>query len=186
MVTLRTAKVKYAAGKVFDGEWGKRQNIKVTFQDGTEDNIWFAEGRQPHCSFRVGDEIQILFEQRDGKTTKRLVTNEDDNPPPPKAQSHRLLSRETTELTVDQHSHQALRLSSNSQQNQAQKFEDFSPDEKREIAAYVASRADLLKYCVDTAHRVLQEDYPMLANNPETLQKMSTNLFLTAQRKFNF
>ena len=77
-MNIKSGKVLYPAGKVFDGKWGKRQSLKVRLADGSEESIWFSEGRQPHASLKKGDLVQILFE--DNK--RRLIVQEQGTPAP--------------------------------------------------------------------------------------------------------
>ena len=74
---IKNGTVKYPAGKVFQSDWGERQNIVVEMDDGTEEKLYFAAGRQPHASLKRGQQVQILFEN--GK--RRLVVSDKPNPP---------------------------------------------------------------------------------------------------------
>lgn len=78
-MNIKSGTVLYPAGKVFDGKWGKRQSLKIKLADGSEESIWFSEGRQPHASLRKGDLVQILFE--DNK--RRLIVQEQGTPDNP-------------------------------------------------------------------------------------------------------
>ncbi len=69
---IKNGTVKYPAGKVFQSDWGERQNIVVEMDDGTEERLYFAAGRQPHASLKRGQQVQLLYEN--GK--RRLVVSD--------------------------------------------------------------------------------------------------------------
>ncbi len=61
---IKSGTVKYPAGKVFDSQWGERQNVLVTLSDGTEEQIWFKAGQQPHTTLQKGQAFQVLYEEK--------------------------------------------------------------------------------------------------------------------------
>ncbi len=69
---IKNGTVKYPAGKVFQSDWGERQNIVVEMDDGSTEKLYFAAGRQPHASLKRGQQVQVLFEN--GK--RRLLVND--------------------------------------------------------------------------------------------------------------
>ncbi len=69
---IKNGWIKYAAGKVFQSDWGKRQNIVVEMDDGSEEKLYFEKGRQPHASLKRGQQVQLLFSN--GK--RRLVVSD--------------------------------------------------------------------------------------------------------------
>ncbi|NJO66152.1 MAG: hypothetical protein HC832_00570 [Leptolyngbyaceae cyanobacterium RM1_405_57] len=80
-----TGKIKYPAGKAFASKLeGKpaRQSLKITLNRSNEDiDLWFDEGRQPHCSLKKGDEVTVI---RNGDRYT-LAVEEDEAPPPANA-----------------------------------------------------------------------------------------------------
>ncbi len=42
----------------------------------TDETIWFRTGRQPHASLQRGQTVQVLFSERLGKMTRRLLVND--------------------------------------------------------------------------------------------------------------
>ena len=74
---IKNGRIKYPAGKVFQSDWGERQNIVVEMDDGSEEKLYFAAGRQPHASLKRGQSVAILFEG--GK--RRLVVSDKPNTP---------------------------------------------------------------------------------------------------------
>ncbi len=74
---IKNGTVKYPANKVFQSDWGERQNIVVEMDDGSEEKLYFEKGRQPHASLKRGEPVTILYEN--GK--RRLVVNDKQNPP---------------------------------------------------------------------------------------------------------
>lgn len=80
-MTLKQGQVKYAAGKEFPNRFKPgemQQNIVVTMEDGTEERIYFTSGRTPHATLKKGDTVNILYEQMNGRTIRKLYAN--DNP----------------------------------------------------------------------------------------------------------
>ncbi len=74
---IKNGRIKYAAGKVFQSDWGERQNIVVEMDDGSTEKLYFEKGRQPHASLKRGQSVAILFEG--GK--RRLVVSDKPNTP---------------------------------------------------------------------------------------------------------
>lgn len=57
----------------------------------------------------------------------------------------------------------------------------LSPEQKREIAAYIDGQADLLRYCWQTAQSKLGD----LELSEESIRCASSTLFISAQKKFH-
>ncbi len=74
---IKNGTVKYPANKVFQSDWGERQNIVVEMDDGTEEKLYFAAGRQPHASLKRGEPVQVLYE---GGKRRLLVNDKPDTP----------------------------------------------------------------------------------------------------------
>ena len=74
---IKNGRIKYPANKVFQSDWGERQNIGVEMDDGSTEKLYFAAGRQPHASLKRGQQVQVLFEN--GK--RRLVVSDKPNTP---------------------------------------------------------------------------------------------------------
>ncbi len=74
---IKNGTVKYPANKVFQSDWGERQNIVVEMDDGSTEKLYFEKGRQPHASLKRGQSVAILFEG--GK--RRLVVSDKPNTP---------------------------------------------------------------------------------------------------------
>ncbi len=74
---IKNGRIKYPAGKVFQSDWGERQNIVVEMDDGSTEKLYFEKGRQPHASLKRGQQVQLLFSN--GK--RRLVVSDKQNPP---------------------------------------------------------------------------------------------------------
>ncbi len=53
---IKNGRIKYAAGKVFQSDWGERQNIVVEMDDGSTEKLYFEKGRQPHASLKRGQQ----------------------------------------------------------------------------------------------------------------------------------
>jgi hypothetical protein len=85
--------VKYAADREFPDKYNPgryKQSLTMTMSDGTEEQLWFTSGRIPHSKLKRGEKAGILYEQRpDGKTIRKLVTNEGNSPGEQAAQNAR-------------------------------------------------------------------------------------------------
>ncbi len=159
MTQLINATVRYPAGKSFPSQYGgNRQNIVVTLDNGQDEKIYFDEGREPHCSLQRGQKIQILLEQRNGKTYKKLVE------PPTTENANIPAQTQSQQQPTPTPTHQPL-----------------TPQQKREIAAYVQEQAKLFNYCLDQAIEIGRA-YDM---EPSDTRAIATTLHIAAQRKFN-
>jgi nitrous oxide reductase accessory protein NosL len=127
-MNIKSGTVLYPAGKVFDGKWGKRQSLKIKLADGSEEAIWFSEGRQPHTSLQKGDLVQILFEEKNGKQQRRLIVQDQGTP----------------SLTLPQ-------------ARESKGYEPLEPETKREIASYVQEMAKLYHHCLKTVTAEMPE-----------------------------
>ncbi len=74
---IKNGTVKYPANKVFQSDWGERQNIVVDMDDGSTEKLYFAAGRQPHASLKRGESVQVLYE---GGKRRLLVNDKPDTP----------------------------------------------------------------------------------------------------------
>ncbi len=77
---IKNGRIKYAAGKVFQSDWGERQNIVVEMDDGSTEKLYFAAGRQPHASLKRGQSVAVLFE---GGKRRLVVSDKPDTPTQP-------------------------------------------------------------------------------------------------------
>ena len=76
MAIVKTGTVKYPANKSFPDKYNEgafKQNLVLQMSDGSEETLWFAQGRTPHCTLPKGTAVQLLFEERDGKMTRKLI-----------------------------------------------------------------------------------------------------------------
>ncbi len=89
---IKNGRIKYPAGKVFQSDWGERQNIVVEMDDGSEEKLYFAAGRQPHASLKRGQSVAILFE---GGKRRLLVNDKPDTPTQPSQPQYQGLTPDT-------------------------------------------------------------------------------------------
>lgn len=61
VLTQKSGRVKYPAGRTFEGQWGPRQNIVVDLDDGTEERMYFTPGKEPYCLVKRGDPVTIIY-----------------------------------------------------------------------------------------------------------------------------
>ena len=110
MATIKTGTVKYPANKAFPDQYNEgrfKQNIVLTMSDNTEETIWFTQGRVPHATLPKGTAVQVLFEERDGKMTRKLLDNSSSAPTaqPPQAKTTLLSPAQKREIAeyINQH-----------------------------------------------------------------------------------
>ena len=147
MTHIKSGTVKYPAGKTFPNKFKpeqQQQTIVLSMDDGTEERLYFAAGRTPHSTLTKGSPVQLIYGERDGKTTRQLAI-----PQSPPAQTN-----------------------SNS---------DLSPERKKEIASYVESQADLLSFCLDTAHKKFTDK----VQTEESIRTLAITLYINTQRQFD-
>ena len=78
MAIVKSGTVKYPANKAFPDQYNEgrfKQNLVLVMEDNTEETLWFTQGRLPHASLPKGTAVQVLFEERDGKMTRKLIDN---------------------------------------------------------------------------------------------------------------
>ena len=83
MAIVKTGTVKYPANKAFPDQFkpgAYKQNIVLQMSDGSEETLWFTQGRRPHANLPKGATVQVLFEERDGKRTRKLIENSSSTP----------------------------------------------------------------------------------------------------------
>ena len=73
---LFTARVKFPAGKVFEGRYGERQNLVVEGNRG-EATVWFNAGDDFYCSLERGQTVQIFNKGTTDKPNWRIVEPEE-------------------------------------------------------------------------------------------------------------
>ena len=76
---IKSGRVKYAAGdRTFPSKYSDKlqQNIVLTMEDGTEEKIYFDQGRLPHAHLQRGQEIRIVYEELNGKPIRKLFVPE--------------------------------------------------------------------------------------------------------------
>jgi hypothetical protein len=69
-------RVEKPYGKSFPNKFNPNQLqsvLKVELEDGTMHSIYGAPDQLSHCTLRQGDTCQIVFEERNGKTIRRLL-----------------------------------------------------------------------------------------------------------------
>ncbi len=83
MAIVKSGTVKYPANKAFPDHYNEgrfKQNLVLVMEDNTEETLWFTQGRLPHASLPKGTAVQVLFEERDGKMTRKLLDNSSSAP----------------------------------------------------------------------------------------------------------
>ena len=84
MTTIKSGIVKYPAGRAFPDKYKQgafKQNLVLTMSDGSEETLWFTQGRTPHSTLPKGAAVQLLYEPKeDGKVIRKLVTHSNSTP----------------------------------------------------------------------------------------------------------
>jgi len=165
-MNLKTGTVLYPADKILETKYGQKQTVKIKFEDGTEETIWCGVGQKPHTELKKGDAVQVLFEDRNGKTSKRLITSNDIN----------------TATNTQQNNNQST---NNRQMNV--KISATS-EEKQLIAEYVRNSADLYAFCLKTVMEKMSAsngEQPPMITDENGIRAVATSLFIATQKKFN-
>ena len=170
---IKSGIVKYPAAKEFPDLYKPgqtKQNVVITMNTGQDEKIWFSTGRQPHVSLKKGDRVQIIFEQREGKLTRRLIVDEVNNNG----------SSQNNTSSANSNS-RSLSHNRSNPTSQISNSKELTAEEKRAIANYIQNQSDLLGYCLD----VSIAKYGSKVQTEESLRTLATTLFITTQRKFN-
>jgi len=88
---MKQGKVKFPAGKEFPNKFKPgtfQQNMVIEMEDGTEEKIYFASGRAPHANLPKGAPCNILYEQMNGRTIRKLYADDSYNNAPPVASAN--------------------------------------------------------------------------------------------------
>ncbi len=170
---IKSGIVKYPAAKEFPDLYKPgqtKQNVVIHMNTGQDEKIWFSTGRQPHVSLKKGDRVQIIFEQREGKLTRRLIVDNTNNNG----------SSQNSTSSANSNPRSLSNNTSNST-SQISGSKELTAEEKRAIANYIQNQSDLLGYCLD----VSIAKYSDKVQSEESLRTLATTLFITTQRKFN-
>ena len=170
---IKSGIVKYPAAKEFPDLYKSgqtKQNVVIQMNTGEDEKIWFSTGRQPHASLKKGQPVQILFEQREGKLTRRLIVDNTNN--------NGLSQNNTSSANSNSRS---LSGNTSNPTSQISNSKELTAEEKRAIANYIQNQSDLLGYCLD----VSIAKYGSKVQTEESLRTLATTLFITTQRKFN-
>ena len=104
MTTIKSGTVKYPANKAFPDKYNEgrlKQNLVLQMEDNTEETLWFTQGRTPHTNLPKGANVQVLFEERDGKMTRKLIENSSSTPSnKPQAKSSPALLSDTKKKEI--------------------------------------------------------------------------------------
>ena len=76
MTIIKSGTVKYPAGKTFPNKFNpeqQQQTIVLSMDDGSEERLYFAAGRTPHSTLSQGSPVQLIYGERDGKTTEKKL-----------------------------------------------------------------------------------------------------------------
>lgn len=164
MTTIKTGTVKYPANKAFPDQYNEgkfKQNLVLVMEDNTEETLWFTQGRTPHSNLTKGATVQVLFEERDGKRTRKLIEQHSSSTPTSQPQV------KTSPATQPQAKASPTLL---------------SDSKKKEIANYVQQQTDLLDFCWKTA----LDKFDGKIQAEETLRHLTTTLYSSAKEKFDF
>lgn len=157
---IKSGKIKYPADRKFPDKYNEgrfKQNLKVQLDDGSEETLWFASGRQPHASLQTGNPVQILYEQKQGKTQRRLIVPD----------------QATESGTIPAQAETQHRFKPEAD------WQQWTNEEKHAIASKVDAHADLLAYCL----RQAREKFLPYCESSEDLRALATTLYLSALKR---
>jgi hypothetical protein len=157
---VKQGSVVYPADKIIQTQWGERQTVKIKLADGTQETIWFNVGKTPHVNLAKGDTVQILYEESNGKTVKRLVVNEDN-------------------LYSDIGSKEAVKFI---MPNNHPKV-NLTEEEKQLIKDYIKIQTQIYTHCVEIVKYKITEKQLLTSN--EDIRAIATSIYIATQRKFN-
>jgi hypothetical protein len=89
---VKSGIVKRSASRVYDTEQGKTQNILLSINDGTEEQICFMEGQIPHSILLEGQAVEIWYDEKNGRILRLVEAEQNELPKGGRAQFH-ILSR---------------------------------------------------------------------------------------------
>ena len=170
---IKSGIVKYPAAKEFPDLYRSgqtKQNVVIHMNTGEDQKIWFSTGRQPHVSLKKGQPVQILFEQREGKMTRRLIVDEVNNN-----------GSSQNNTSIANSNSRSLYQNTSNPTSQISGSKELTVEEKKTIASYIQQQSDLLNYCLE----VSRAKYSDKVQSEESLRTLATTLFITTQRKFN-
>lgn len=157
---LKTGSILYPANKIINTQYGEKQTVKVRLADGTVETIWFNAGKKPHTELNKGDTVQILYENNNGKTTKKLIVNQDND-------SGNKGSNETIKFMTPTHIPKV----------------GLTDEEKTSIKQYIDIQVDLYTHCAEMVKTKM--DSKKMLTGDEDIRAIATTIFIATQRKFN-
>ena len=150
---IHSARVKFAAGKIFSGKYGDRQSIKLELENGDEVDVWFDAGHQDYCSLRKGAYIQVV--QNGDKFTAAF---DDSDEPPALPPSH------TPAMA-------------------APPSAGMSEDEKAALFQDICLRAKVIRTCHIQIHSLFLDEEGRCTISDELIQRYATSLYIDISRK---
>jgi hypothetical protein len=162
-----TATVKFPAGKVFEGKFGGRQNVKFVTERGDDANIWFNEGDRRYIDLQQGEIVQLLQE---GEKFTLIVDDEpEDEPTTPQATPAALASVPAPLAESSISPIKGL----------------ITTDEATRAAIYreMCKRAQVMKSChVQVVSLFTNQETGECILDAETIQKYATTLYLDLKK----
>lgn len=159
---ILNATVKFPAGKVFDGKFGKTQNAKAILDNGTEVTIWCrADEHHEIKKWRKGEKVQILEEN--GKYKAIETDRPFEDTPLEKKQMDEIIKQGQ----LEQMKYQAAMIEPPRQQKQM-------------IAKYVEFQKKLYHFIFNQVSDEMQD----VGLKDETLKDIATTLFIQTNKKF--
>lgn len=70
--------IKKPVGKTFETKYGEKKMLIVEMSDGGEEKFYCNPTQEPHVNFKKGDRVGVIYEMRDGRNIRRLVSMDDE------------------------------------------------------------------------------------------------------------
>jgi hypothetical protein len=157
-LTIVQGTVKYAAGPARETKNGPRINVVVTLADGEEIKLWGDPGDPALTPLKKGNALQLVKNAKG--TGYSLLDTSPTTPaaPPAPAPEPGYSPRQQTDV-----------------------FKPWTDEEKKQLAAKIDQKSDLLRYCLQTARKKFVDSG--LVENEESVCALASVLFSQATRQ---
>ncbi len=170
MPTIIQATVKYPAGRIWPSKYedgGDRQNIMAALPNGGEERIYFPAHSPYECSLKKGDCVTLVDS---GKGKLKIAIPQTCQTPATQPGNWQPTTHSQPQTQQPTQPQQPTRTHT-----------ELTPNEKREIAAYVDEQAGLFGYCMKKASEI-GRDHDL---EPTDTRAIATSIYIAAQKKFN-
>lgn len=143
---LTYGRVKYSANEPRQTTHGLRINSVISLPSGEEIKLWGDPGDPVLTALKKGQQVALA---QNAKGNWQLVNQQEQSPHPSQ---------------------------NDAVQNQSEQWLDWTPEEKRALAAKIQAHAKLFRYCLEQA----RENCSEFCETSEDLRAIATTLYLEA------